>query len=50
MLAEAIISASQLTPTYTQSAIGDSFGLIVDIVIAVICIALVVILFTGRRT
>ncbi len=50
MPAETIITTSQLTSTYTQSAIGNSFGLIVGIVIAVVGIALVVILFTRRRT
>jgi hypothetical protein len=49
MPAETIIATSQLTSTYTQSAIGNSFGLIVGIVIAVVGIALVVILFTRRR-
>jgi hypothetical protein len=50
MPAETITVTSQLTSTYTQSAIGDSFGLIVSIAIAVIGITLVVILFTRRRT
>lgn len=42
-------SATPLTATYAQRAIGDSLGLIVGIVIAVVGIALVVILFIKRR-